>query len=233
MSLEIIDSNIEDLMSIYGMAFTHREGYLCSCVGENNGVPQSRCGCEAGYRYKSPTTFYGIKTTRRSRFDRSAAGLMPDVTAQLTIPKFHNGVIQPVWKLITHGDLITIPSKTMVKTDVLTKGRRDKIFDHDLREILEVSRLERIYSSPDDYSVNLETRVITWNELAERIPQSDQSYSVKYICTQQYIIYEDEPFDRGGDGEDLPRKLTLLVRKYRESMETVNPLDGFKYNDTI
>jgi hypothetical protein len=230
MPLQIIDSNIEDVMSIYGMQLTYREGNLCSCLAENNGIPRLRCGCESGYRYKAPILFYGIKTNRKAKYDKSVGAYIYDSSAQLTIPRYYLNKIQPIWQLITHGDIISIPGKTMVRTDLLTKGTRDKIFNFDLKEILQVSRLETIFNLYDDYTIDLVTREIHWNPDSANIPDDGQSYSIKYICTQQYIVFEDEPFDRGGDGEDLPRKLQLVIRKYRETTEETNPLDDYNYS---
>lgn len=222
MPLRVIKQNVPRIMQIYGMKLQYRESQICSCVGSNNGVPRAGHTCEGGYLYKDPVDFYGIKQQRQSKYDRTAGGMIPDSYAQFTIPRFHLGIEQPIWSTLTHGDVISIPSKPVVKMEILQRGVRDKIYDFDLKGIIRLSKEALDLTEGADFTVNYTTRVISFPD--EDIIKPGDYYAVKYYTTQQYIIFDDEPFDRGGDGEDLPRRVRAVIRRYQNPDN--NPIDN-------
>lgn len=229
MGLRVIKQNIPRLMQIYGMRLSYRESQLCSCVGANNGVPVAGHTCENGFIFKQPVDIYGIKQQRTSKYDRTAGGMIPDVYTLFTIPKQYNGVIQPVWTTLTHGDVISIPGKEVVKMDILQKGVRDTIYEFDLSKILRLSINSLDLLEGTDFTVNYTTRVITFPN--DTKVKAGDYYAVKFTCSQQYIVFDEEPFDRGGDNEDLPRKVRAVIRRFHNT--DINPLDGVNTNQDV
>lgn len=222
MPLKVINQNIPRLMQIYGMKLLYRESQICSCTGANHGVPVAGHNCDGGFIYKTPVEFHGIKQQRQSKYDRTVGGMILDTYTQFTIPRFYQEKEQLIWSTLTHGDVISIPSKPLVKMDILKRGVRDKIYDFDLKGIIRLSVGSLDLTAGTDFTVNLETRTITFTD--NNIVKPGDHYAVKYFTTQQYIVFDDEPFDRGGDVEDLPRRVRAVIRRYNNP-ET-NPLDN-------
>lgn len=56
------------------------------------------------------------------------------------------------------------------------------------------------------------TTTITW--LPDKGPEQGESYSVEFICKQQFKVWEDGGMDRGTNDEELPKKLLTVLRRF-------------------
>lgn len=221
--LRVIDPNVRDTMSIYAQELKYYSGRVCSCVSENNGIPDVRCGCVLGYWYEAPETIHGIRTSVSYKFTNTPQGRIYDGGAQFTIPKYHKTVLQNAHKKLSHGDIIVVPNKTRRETDILTKGVRDKILAFDVKEIISVSRQATVYVNGEDYTINDTT--IVWEEDGNS-PADGESYTVEFICSQQYKVWEAGARDRGTDEEELPRMVVCVLRRYvTQSVNTFDEID--------
>lgn len=223
--LKITDINFTDVMSIYGLSAKYYHARLCSCVGENNGVPLASDDCEMGFRYADSEDIQVIRTNTQRSVANTPAGLIYDASIVITVPKYYGTTYQKAWEVLGHGDIFLFPNKIQVMTDILKKGSRDKIFAFDVKEVLSVSVRNTIFTRGVDYT--LDDRTIVWSDEAQI--DNGQPYSVEFKCSQQYRVFQQEPFDRGAEGDDLPRKVNAVIRRYIS--DDINPIDGYNFKE--
>ena len=221
MPLKITDTNITQLMDIYGQELKYYAGRLCSCVMENNGIPKKDCGCNLGFWYDEPETIHGIRQNINWKYLNTPQGRILDGGAQFTIPKYYNGVEQKAWTKLAHGDIISVVEKFRRDTDILLKGVRDYLYAFDVIEIISVSQKNVIFEKDVDYIIDGNT--IKWIGNA---PADGEYYSVEFTCTQQFKVWDTGAQDRGTDADELPRKIITAIRRYVDT-ENYNVLDEY------
>jgi len=227
--LKITDQNITLLMDIYAMQLRYYAGRLCSCVGENGGQPKVDCGCDLGFYYDDPITIYGIRTGFDYKFLNSPEGRIFDGGARFIIPKYYNGIEQPAYYRIMHGDIISIPNKYRRETEILRKGVRDTLYAFDVNRVFSVSRANKIYREGTDYIVN--GRNIIWLNNGDK-PKDGEYYSVEYSCSQQFKVWNAGANSRGTTEDELPINVMCVIRRYVDNQHT-NPVDNFNYQEQI
>lgn len=252
--LKIIDENIVRSLRRFGQTVKHYPGTLCSCIGENNGVPKLNHTCNQGYYYDAPETIIAIRTAISYKYLNTPQGVIYDGGATFTIPRLNlSRVEQKAYSIITHGDILVCTNKTRRDTDILKRGVRDFIYAFDVTEILGIYRNGIKYDSTD-YTVveDAYKTIIGDNEipitdengmptgevrakadiagklmsiawLPGKGPEQDESYSVEFICQQQFKVWEDAGSDRGTDVNRLPKKMLTVLRRFVTPVE--NRLD--------
>lgn len=220
MPLEIIDPNIESLMAMGGQTLNYYQGRLCSCVNENNGQPILGHGCNQGMWYAAPVTTMALRQKVSTKFLSRPEGRIYDGGAQFTIPKFYEDIEQTAHKTIARGDILSVVGRNRRETDVLTRGSRDFLYAFDVSEVINISRGVRIYLPDVDYSI--EGTTIIWLTGGEG-PEVGQSYTVEYLCNQQYKVWDDGATDRGTDYDVLPRMVVCVLRHFTDP--ALSPLD--------
>ncbi len=219
--LKITDPNFTDVMTLYGLDVWYYHAKLCSCVGENNGVPDSSDNCEMGYRYNPREQIRLTRTGTDKKTLNMPAGQIPDGAIVLSLPKYWKKKLQNAWITAAHGDVFSLIGKSQISTDILRYGVRDKVFAFDIQEILSVTVKNTTFIQGTDYI--LQDRTITWTEDGNK-PDDGAAYCVEFLCNRQYIIYDKDAFDRGGEGDDLPRKINAVIRQYVNPDS--NPIDA-------
>jgi hypothetical protein len=220
--LEVLDGDIELLMDTYKVKLSYYAGRLCSCVGENNGMPKPECGCMQGFWYNNPVTAYGIRSNVDISDLSTTQGLITNVKAKFTIPKYYEEIEQSVYEILAHGDVLVVDNKYRRDTDVLRKGVRDTLFAFDVTEIVSVSQLSVGYQLGVDFS--LEGTTINW--IGTNAPANNSYYSVEFKCKEQFRVWDVGAKDRGTQDAELPRLVLCELRRYIQK-STGNPIDSY------
>lgn len=227
MPLRITDQNFSRTTEVYRQTVRYYAGSLCSCIAENNGVPALDCDCILGYRYpETPEIITAIRQNVDLKILKLPSGRIYDGGASFTIPKSFNGREQNAWRTLAHGDIIALENKQRRDTDILRKGSRDKLLAFDVKEILSVSSRSVKFIEGADYTVQ-GTNII-WDPDSENQPSEGDYYAVEFICNQQYKVWEMGGKERGTDGDELPKRVNCILRRYIETAES-NPLDKVDY----
>ena len=260
--LRVIDENIVRSLRRFGQTVKHYPGTLCSCIGENNGVPLLNHTCNQGYYYGAPETIIAIRTAISYKYLNSPQGVIYDGGATFTIPRLNlSGAVQNAYSIITHGDILVCDNKTRRDTDILKRGVRDFIYAFDVTEILGIY-LNGVKYAATDYIVieDVYKTVVDNNELpiadengtptgevrakadiAGKLmtvhwepgkgPADGASYTVEFICNQQFKVWDDAGSDRGTDENRLPKKMLTVLRRFVTPVE--NNLDTVETNQEL
>jgi len=218
----VTDDNFGMSVEHYRQTFKYYAGRLCTCIGENNGQPDPKCGCDLGYWYDEPETIYGIRQDMKMRYTNTPSGVIYNGDCKITIPQYYDNKLQNAYKLITKGDVIVLENKYRRDADILRRNVRDKILAFDVQEVLSVSYKNFKYQKDLDYTV--EDRTIIW--LGRNEPEDH--YSVEFICAQQYKIWDNGAKDRGTDENQLPRLVIGVLRRY-VNQEEINTIDTINF----
>jgi len=235
MSLKIIQEDFPLVMGTYRTELKYYQSRLCSCVGENNGVPKIGCGCNQGFYYKQPTIIQGVKTNISSKYIKTSQGRIFDGGAQISIPKYYDKVEQEAHTTLSHGDIIVDPSKNRRDTDILIKGTRDFIFAFDVSKVISVYAKNTEYLQGIDFNIQQVDSAagklshIVWED--EASITEGEYYTVEFICNEQYKVWEDAGTRRGTSDDNLPRKVVCVVRRYTATAEESNPIDNVNINE--
>jgi len=225
--LKIIDENIVRSLRRFGQTVKHYPGTLCSCIGENNGVPLLNHTCNQGYYYGAPETIVAIRTAISYKYLNTPQGVIYDGGATFTIPRLNlSGVEQRAYSTIIHGDILVCENKTRRDTDILKRGVRDFIYAFDVTEVLGIYKNSAKYASSnytitEAISIAGKLMTIVWN--TGKGPEVGESYTVEFICAQQFKVWEDAGSDRGTDENRLPKKMLTVLRRFVSPVE--NNLD--------
>lgn len=218
MPVTVIDSNIKRLMAKFRLDVDWYEGRLCSCVGENNGIPRTDHNCNVGFYYGSPVTIQAIRTQVSPRYTNTPHGRIFDGGATFIIPKFIGNVEQTAYDRISFGDILVEKNRIKRNTDILTRGIRDSIFAFDVTNILSVYALNVRYLPGEDFTTTIVSSVagklttIVWE--TGKGPASGEKYTVEFICAQQFRVWEDAGTDRGTSGDYFPKKIVCVARRF-------------------
>ncbi len=228
MSFRVIDPDFTDVMSIYSQKLKYYPGRLCSCVGENNGVPKPDCGCNLGYWYGMPEDIIGIRQSVSYRYLNTPQGRIFDGGAQFTIPRNGNGTNQKAYITLAHGDIISVEGKYRRDTDILRKGIRDKLNAFDIIEVVSIAQKGTVYIAGQDFELN-GTEII-WEQTGNK-PAEGSYYTVEFTCNQQYKVWEVGAKDRGTTEDQLPRLIICVLRRFAN--QESNPIDSFEVTKDI
>ncbi len=231
---------------------------LCSCVAENNGSYDVADDCVQGFRYFAPVPAHLIRTTMKNNILNTPGGRIINIDALLIIPKFHKGIEQGVWTTVTHGDVISFSNKSRRETDILVRGTRDYIHAFDVDKILSVySKTKKFIEGVDfetstralDFEDDMnilfedgnslmldETRLVpgetmTINWMDGKGPDEEETYTVEFMCREQYRIWDDGGGNRGTTVDDLPKKMKAVIRRFVNPEKTV--IDAISVEEKI
>ena len=227
MPLKTIDKDIRKLMKRFGTSASWYPSRLCSCVGRNNGSFELGHTCNQGFYYATPVTVQLIRTQISQRTLNSPQGRIFNGGATFTIPKNVNGIEQRIWEEIAHGDIIVIPNKSRRDTDILLRGVRDKLQAFDVSKILNVYKDETQYLEGTDFNVS--GNDIVWVDT--KGPGDGENYSVEFLCSHQYRIWEDAATSRGTSEDDLPKRVQSILRRYVNP--ATNVMDTYNFEQEI
>lgn len=222
----ITDENFSQLIERYKQTLKYYPGRLCSCIGENNGIPKIDCGCTLGYWYDRDETIIGIRKDISYKYTNSPQGVIFDGGAQFIIPKKYKGIEQKAYQMLNKGDIISVIGKYRRDRDILRKGIRDKLYAFDVVDIISVSQKNIVYIKDQDF--RLENNEIKW--IGNNYPPEESYYTVEFTCNQQYIIWENGVRDRGTDTKELPRSVITVLRHYAQAVQQ-NPIDSIDLNE--
>lgn len=218
MPLQVIDNSIKKSMKRFSLPVYYYEGRLCSCVGENGGVPQINHTCNLGFYYSAAELTYVIRTAVSHKYLVRPQGLIFDGGATFTIPKLYNGVEQKAYNRISHGDIIVDSTKTKRDTDVLLRGVRDTIYAFDVKSILSIYAGTTQYLPDIDFTTSetssVAGKLTTINWVDGKGPAEDVYYTVEFICNQQFKVWEDMGNDRGTSEDFLPKRVICVARRF-------------------
>jgi hypothetical protein len=180
-----------------------------------------------GFRYSAPEKVRLQRTQTTKKTLNTPSGVIPDGAITLTVPKYWKKKLQNAWVTAAHGDVYSLIGKSQVARDILKRGVRDRIFAFDIQKILSVAIKDTFYIQGTDFT--LQDRTIVWAE--DKGPEDGAFYSVEFLCNQQYRQYDTDAFDRGGDGDDLPKRINAVIRQYVNPDD--NPLDAVDTKENI
>jgi len=216
--LNVIDKNIKKSRVRFEQTVLYYPSRLCSCIGENNGIPLPNHTCNQGFYYDAPETIKVIRTQISHKYLNTPQGRILNGGATFTIPKYNNGAEQLAWKTIAHGDIIVVSNKSKRDTDVLIRGTRDKLYAFDVKEILSIYRNTTQYVVTTDFTTSIKSSVagqltsINW--VSGKGPADGESYTVEFIAAQQFRVWDDQGQSRGTDSDELPKKVLCTIRRF-------------------
>jgi hypothetical protein len=220
MGLSVIDPNIKLSLQTFGQTIIHYPSRICSCVGENNGVPRLDHTCIQGFYFDTPETIIGIRTAVSYKLLNTSFGRALNGGATFTIPRLNlSNVEQQCWKKIARGDILALENKTRRDTDILIRGTRDVLYAFNVSEILSIYRNNTKYELTEDYTLSETTtsaaaKLMQINWVTDKGPATGETYSVEFTCKQQYKVWDDGGQDRGTDVDQLPKKVIAVLRRF-------------------
>ncbi|HEX2868728.1 MAG TPA: hypothetical protein VHO03_16930 [Ignavibacteriales bacterium] len=227
MALTVLKEDFTQLIERFKATLRYYQGRMCSCVGENNGLPRLDCGCTLGYWYNEPETLIGIRHDISHRYTNSPQGQIFEGGAQFIIPRRYKGTEQNAFYNLNKGDVISVEGKVRRDRDILRKGVRDRLYAFEVKKIISVGVLDKVFVEGRDYS--LVNNEIVWTG---DCPSEGTYYTVEFLCQQQYMIWDAGLKDRGTDTKELPRSIVGILRRYAEAVST-NPIDNVNVDQNL
>ena len=165
----------------------------------------------------------------------------------------------PMYTTMFKGDVIVVKDKPIRDYDVLTKGKRDRLHAFDVITILSVvsidaAQVEHFYAYGTDYDLAVNGTPLTgiikpdgsvgllltadmpivsditfqWLD-GGAAPPVDTDYNVEFICSPNYIVWDEMAKARGTHDNDLPKMLMAVKRAYVS--KATNPVDQVSTKD--
>ena len=211
-----------------------------------------------GFMYEAPVAQPLIRTAISYHIINTDWGRMYEGGARFTVmpTKMVNGQVENLimYDRVFRGDVIVVLDKPIRDYDLLTKGRRDKLFAFDVLQILSViavnaDQVEARYAYGTDYvlklngvalpaSVNQDGTVtikdksdmpaISDLEIAwttnGKHPAENLDYAVEFLCSPNYVVWDSMAKPRATAIGNLPK--TILCAKRAFFNKTPNPIDS-------
>lgn len=224
-----------DFVADYGVTMRYYRADICSCVLQNNGVPDPECSCINGYQY--PDAYIERKLLRTSSAKNSGMerdGRVEDGQCNVSIPSIYQVAIDilgnktyadnEIYHKVSIGDIFALPGRRQRARDILKKGIRDTLKAFDVQRIINVSSIDTQYVYNTDYRYKTTTKEIVWN--TGRGPGDGETYTVEYECFMQYIVFRDQGHDRGTVLDYLPKRVTCNLRSYYNEKYGESPFNS-------
>lgn len=170
-------------------------------------------------------------------------------------------VPQSIWERIFFGDVIVVKEKPVRDYDILCRGQRDTMFAFDVTKILSLKykaadgtvqsyvygtdyKLQingvdmQATANPDgtttlvpaDGQIHISSQIaVVW--LGPIGPAMNQNYVVSFMCSPNYIVYDDAGKPRGPSDNDLPKHFMCVKRAFFNSSD--NPFDAMTHRQPI
>ena len=235
-------SDWSDMVDEFGVEMKYYQSTICSCVGENDGQPDTDCDCYAGFRYPNNPVFVKIlRTSVSMRGLPERVGLELQGGCYLTIPRCYKSgdsyYENEIYDKVNVGDVFVVNTRTRRDRDILKKDVRDSLNAFDVDEVLSVSKNGTIYEQDVDYQLNnfryplpfwyvgfnSETDLnsgkktiggeIEWLTGGDA-PAENDFYTVEFWSKIQYIVWQDLAQDRGTEEDYLPKKILCKLRQF-------------------
>lgn len=194
---------------------------VCSCVPANQMRPDPKCKvCTYGQVYdKVPEQI--LMTQTSMKLDRSVNDKMYNFYmggARITIYKYDKA-LNPykAYKSLSQYDIIVVPTDIRSNISANIYKVKDSLLNFNVTEVESVSSIENdtdtIYREGTDYTVELTDAIsrIVWIDGGNH---PKEHYTVRYLSSVNFLVWEDNPKKRGAaDGED-PRVVYCTLRPY-------------------
>jgi len=197
---------------------------LCTCMANNNGVPDPNCRiCKYGFIYdeKNPEEIELIRTAVRMHGINERMAFLYEGGCRITIFKkdLMKHVVHSAYNNITKGDVIVINTDERRDRDFCKLGSKDTLLAFDVKRVISVSETskdltkETIFRLGEDYEVIIESGVATIKWLDEG-NKPDSFYAVDFVSGVNYLVWDDLAKDRGGSDSELPKMVMCRLRPY-------------------
>lgn len=198
---------------------------VCSCVAANNMAYDPRCNlCVYGNIY-NPTPEEVLVTRTAMKIDRSVNERMYNFYmggARITFYKYDlAGKAVNAYKYISQYDIVVVPGDIRSNNSANVYGKKDQLYCFDVTEIESVSSIEpdengvkyeKMYKEGLDYQAEKRTDITTIKWLGDNHPTD--YYTVRYLSSVNYLVWEDNPKMRGGSDSEDPRVVYCTLRPY-------------------
>jgi len=197
---------------------------VCGCVAANNMQYDPRCPlCVYGNIYE-PSPEKILVTRTSMKLDRSVNERMYNLYmggARITIYKYDLSS-NPVkaHKYLSQYDVIVMPKDIRLNNSGNIYGKKDQLYCYNVTEVESVSSLEydadnkqyeKVYKNDIDYKVKIESAITTIEWIGEH---PTNFYTVRYLSSVNYLVWEDNPKMRGGSDSEDPRVVYCTLRPY-------------------
>ena len=254
--------DIQDMMDEFGVDCLYYQARLSPEL--KNSVSPLDTAAIRGFIYASPQAVRVQRTSISYKIISQPEGRLYQGGARFTIPATAldgNGVFQPVpmYTTLFKGDVIVVKDKPVRDYDVLTKGKRDRLYAFDVITILSVAsvdtaKVEHLYTYGTDYELQVNGTPLTgivkpdgsvgivltadmpivsditfaWLD-GGAAPPDEADYNVEFICSPNYIVWDDMAKARGTHDNDLPKMIMTVKRAYVSKV--ANPVDQVPTTD--
>ncbi len=166
-----------------------------------------------------------------------------------------------MFETVFKGDVIVVKNKPVRDYDVLTKGKRDTLFAFDVKKILSVSSVnasgvETLHAYGTDYTLTVDNVAVNATVLVDgtvqinatadmpiasqiafvwqaggTAPLDGREYSVEFLCSPNYVIWDELANVRATEDENLPKMVMTVKRAYFAN--AANTIDGIQTDEAV
>lgn len=213
-----------------------------------------------GMRYAEPVPVEVMRTSVSQWVLHQPGGQIYSGGCRLTIFPTRHGSRQHFYDMLSDGDVFVIRDKLVREYDILAKGKREYIFSYDVRAVIAVlsvnlNNVPEFYQYGVDYTLQLgdnpaqtvnqnniiyitdpyETSIgkslsIVWINPAKQ-PYKGQKYTVEYLCSPNYVVWNDRAKIRAVLNNDLPK--TVMCVKRPIFNQSLNPIESVPTQEKI
>ncbi len=217
-----------------------------------------------GLRYDAPMAESLIRTSISQRIVNSPDGKAFVGGARFTVPstKRVNGAAVRVtfYDRVFRGDVIVVDDKIIRDYDLPVRGRRDRLFAFDVKQILRVTGVDGngndvFYAYNVDYTLSVNGTPVAGTVQADgsvlltppepmplisdiefvwvdgRGPVDGDQYAVEFISSPNYVVWDDVAARRATQNNDLPLMVMCVRRAYFNG--AASGLDGISDRKAI